>query len=59
MLNPFFNLKETFEIEGEYIELSIRKKDNLPSYGFENMLDESIVDDTVQAEPLTKRPALQ
>jgi len=33
-------LKVTFN-EGEYIELSIRKKDNLPSYGFENMLDES------------------
>jgi hypothetical protein len=36
-------LKVTFN-EGEYIELSIRKKDNLPSYGFENMLDESVVD---------------
>ena len=36
-------LKVTFN-EGEYIELSIRKKDNLPSYGFENMIDESVVD---------------
>jgi len=36
-------LKVTFN-EGEYIELSIRKKDNLPSYGFENMVDESVVD---------------
>ncbi len=42
-------LKVTFN-EGEYIELSIRKKDNLPSYGFENMLDESIVDDPIEQE---------
>jgi len=42
-------LKVTFN-EGEYIELSIRKKDNLPSYGFENMLDESIVDDPIDQE---------
>ena len=42
-------LKVTFN-EGEYIELSIRKKDNLPSYGFENMLNESIVDDPIEQE---------
>jgi hypothetical protein len=42
-------LKVTFN-EGEYIELSIRKKDNLPSYGFENMIDESIVDDPIEQE---------
>ena len=42
-------LKVTFN-EGDYIELSIRKKDNLPSSGFENVVNEAIVDDPIEQE---------
>ena len=42
-------LKVTFN-EGDYIELSIRKKGNLPSSGFENVVNEAIVDDPIEQE---------
>jgi hypothetical protein len=41
-------LKGTFD-EGEQVRFSIRKKHNVPS-AYENMLDESIVDDPIEQE---------
>lgn len=42
-------LKVTFN-ESDYIELSIRKKDNLPSSGFENVVNEAILADPIEQE---------
>jgi len=36
--------------EGEQIKFQIRKNNNLPSSGFENVLDESIVNDPIEQE---------
>jgi hypothetical protein len=36
--------------EGEQIKFQIRKNDNLPSSGFENVVNESIVDDPIEQE---------
>lgn len=36
--------------EGEQIKFQIRKNDNLPSFGFENVVNEAIVDDPIEQE---------
>lgn len=43
--------------EGQQIKFQIRRKDNLPSYGFENMLDEN-VDDEREKQRIIKKGKL-
>lgn len=48
------NALSTLFGEGEEIKFQIRKNDNLPSYGFENVLDESVDDEQEKQRIINK-----